>query len=362
MDTGIYQGTKTYLNELVAALARLDLVNDYYLFDSESNGARFSDASPNFIRQNTCSNSGVANFLYGFARVAKKHRIDIFQTNYFKPLWMPCRSVIVIHDILQTIMPQYFPFRLRMFQYLFQPYMVRQTDAVITVSNYTKTQLIEKYHINPDKIFVTPEAAAPICRRITSNLSNVSQRYGIDGKFVLYVGRLAPIKNIPVMLKAFAEFLRRNQKPVKFVLIGQKDPSFRETEIDRLVEDLNLSHSVIFHSNVPWEDLVAIYNLASVFLFMSQGEGFGLPILEAMACGTPVIASDSTACSEIAGDAAIKIPPHDVAGIAHALQLVLENCAVQRALSQKGIERAGEFTWEECARKTMKIYEYVSAQ
>lgn len=360
IETGIYQGTRVYLNELVTALARIDHENRYCLFNAGYYGGVSLPEARNFTRQKMQTNKGEFNLLIGFSQIARKHRIDVFQTNYFKPLFLPCKSVIVIHDILQEVMPRYFPPRLRVFQKTLLPHMARQADAVITVSEFTRDQLLVRYRLNPEKVFVTPEAAAPVFRRLNSDASAVLRQYGIQGEYILYVGRLAPIKNIPGMLQAFAMVHRRMGGALKFVLLGQRDPLFSETEINGLIDRLKIAEGVVRLSSVPTEDLVAIYNHASVFLFMSHGEGFGLPILEAMACGTPVITSNTTACNETAGNAAMKISPDHAADIAEALIMVLENSGIQQDLSEKGLRRSRHFTWEACARKTLNVYEHVS--
>lgn len=348
-------------------MAKIDSENLYYLFNSQY-GGNLSEGcdlhphpptAPNFIRRKMLTNNGEFNLLCGFAKITRQHRIDVFHTNYFKPLLISSRSVIVIHDILQEIMPQYFSPKLQFIQKTLLPLMARQADAVITVSHFTKTQLLEKYRLNPNKIFVTLEAAANVFRRLELDPSEVLQRYGIEGEYILYVGRLAPIKNIPTMLKAYAKVHRHLGGDLKFVLVGQRDPAFPESEIDGLIDYLEISDSIIFLSSVPTEDMVAIYNLASVFLFMSYGEGFGLPILEAMACGAPVITSDTTACNEIAGNAAIKLPPGNVDQIADAIIMVLKNSGLQKELSEKGLARSDEFKWESCARETLNVFEHV---
>ena len=155
----------------------------------------------------------------------------------------------------------------------------------------------------------------------------------------------------------FAEVRERINKSLKFVLVGHKDLLFEDTEIERVLQALNIWDSVIFLSNIPIGDLVSIYNRAQALIFISHGEGFGLPILEAMACGTPVITSNTTACDEIAGDAAMKVEPENLKEAVHALTQVLENETLRRHLREKGLSRAAEFSWARCARETLALYE-----
>jgi len=293
----------------------------------------------------------------GFAREARRYQLDVFHTNYLTPIAMPCKTVVTIHDILYEIFPQFFPLFHRCMQKALTPILARRADAVITVSHFSRNLLLELYGLDPAKVHVTLEAAAPCFRPLGKGGEQILCKYGIGGEFILYVGRIAPIKNIPAMLEAFAEVRTRLGKSLQFVLVGQRDPIFREKRIGDYLQKLGISESVILLSGIPISDLVWLYNRARALFFVSYGEGFGLPILEAMACGTPVITSNTTACDEIAGDAAFKICPGDRDAAVHALAQVLEDTALGDSLRQKGLARAAEFSWERCARRTLDIYE-----
>lgn len=359
VDTGIYQGTKIYLNNLVSALASIDRNNEYLLFNAHYGDTLLSRQSPNFIKQKISNKSGKYNLIFGFGREAQKNKLDLFHTNYIRPVYMRCKTIVTVHDILQEVMPQFFPKHHRLLLKALVPLLLRYTDTILTVSNYTKDLLMDLYNLAPERIFVTHEAAAPCFRCIEDDEQSkkVLNKYRIKGEYVLYVGRIAPIKNIPNMLKAFAQAKNKIDKSLKFVLVGQRDPIFEETQLKHVLQWSNLSQSVIFLSMVPTYDLVYIYNHARALIFISYGEGFGLPILEAMSCGVPVITSNTTACNEIAGNAAVKVNPDDLEAATNALIDFIEDEEKRKKYQTNGLKRAAEFSWDRCAKETLWAYE-----
>jgi len=356
VDTHIYQGTKTYLGQLVEALASFDRDDLYFLFNAHYERSPLSMHTPNFIRQPLVTNSGKYNLLMGFAREAHRNRLDLFHTNYLTPIGMPCKTVVTIHDILFEILPEFFPPFHRRIQKLFTSRLARRADAVITVSQFSRNLLLELYGLDPSKVFVTLEAASSFFRPLGKGGEKVLRKYGIHDDFILYVGRIAPIKNIPGMLEAFVEVRAKMGGHLQFVLVGQRDPIFREHKIENHLKELGILDSVIFLNGIVTSDLVWLYNRAQVLFFVSYGEGFGLPILEAMACGTPVITSNTTACDEIAGDAALKVCPGDKEAAVHALTCILEDTELRKSLKQKGLLHAAKFSWDICAKMTLDIY------
>lgn len=185
----------------------------------------------------------------------------------------------------------------------------------------------------------------------------VKYKYGIDNDFILYVGRLVPIKNIPRMLKAFAEYNSKTDRKITFVLVGSFDHVYPDNEIRDLITQLSSLHQIRVLSDIISQyELVRLYNSALCFFFVSLGEGFGLPILEAMGCGTPVITSNVTSCPEIGGSAAMCVDPFDNKSIYECLYNVLSSAQLRKQMQQDGIKRAASFSWDRCGRQTIEQY------
>jgi glycosyltransferase involved in cell wall biosynthesis len=194
-------------------------------------------------------------------------------------------------------------------------------------------------------------------------LAAVRQKYDLPERFILYVGTIEPRKNLTALLEAYAALMERlsvcDLRPalsdVRLVIVGKKGWLYEG--FFRRLHELGLEDRVLFTGYVPDEDLPAIYSAADLFVFPSLYEGFGLPVLEAMACGTPVIASNASSLPEVAGEAGIMIAPHDVRGLAEAMERLLMDKQLRAELRARGLERAKQFTWERAAAMTLEVYQ-----
>jgi len=240
--------------------------------------------------------------------------------------------------------------------------MLHRADALIAVSHNTKRDLLHVLGIPDEKVHVIHEAADRIFRPLSDEafLEEGRRRYGLTRPFILYVGTLEPRKNLGVLLRAFA--LLRSEAKIEqdLVLVGRKGWCWED--VLRLVDDLSLNGQVTLTGHVPREDLPLLYNLADLFVYPSLYEGFGLPPLEAMACGLPVVASNTSCFPEILGGAALLVDPQDVNGLARSMYSLLRDPAARRTYSQKGLERAGSFSWVRAARETLEVYRSVCPQ
>jgi glycosyltransferase involved in cell wall biosynthesis len=221
----------------------------------------------------------------------------------------------------------------------------------------TKCDLIERYGTEPDKITVVypgyDEATfQPV--RDEEVIEAVKARYGIAGDYILFVGTLQPRKNLIRLVKAFAD-CRSPIADCRLVIAGKKGWLYQE--IFRRVEELGLEKKVVFTGYVPEGDLPALLSGAHLFVFPSLYEGFGLPVLEAMACGTPVVCSNASSLPEVAGDAALMVDPLDVEGLATAMERVLSDEELRAELTERGFKQARKFSWERCARETLAVLE-----
>ena len=289
----------------------------------------------------------------------RRHDLDIIHdpTGSCPILLAPTYRVVTIHDVIPYLYPQTSTRLDRWIYRYWLPWAVQHVDVIITVSQQSRKDILHFLPVSPDKVMVIPEAADSRFRPLPDDVvASVLQRYDIPKPYILYVGSLAPRKNLPRLLRAYAR-VREWHPAWRLVIVGAR--KWKTTPIFATVQQLELEPYVHFTGYVADEDLPALYNGADLFVFPSLYEGFGLPVLEAMACGTPVITSNTSSLPEVAGDAALLVDPHDVEAIAAAMHRVLTDPDLARKLRKKGLARASQFTWERTARETIAVYEKV---
>jgi glycosyltransferase involved in cell wall biosynthesis len=259
-------------------------------------------------------------------------------------------QVIVVHDILPLRFPTEYPWQQYYFRYLV-PAMLKRARAIVAVSEHTKRDLRLFYGIDAGAIEVVPNGYDRERYRVGLASQEMKAKYDLQS-YLLYVGNLLPHKNLQRLLRAFA--LIAAEVPQLLVIAGHKDPRYHPM-LAAEAQALGMAQKVRFLDYVPAADLPALYTGADVFVLPSLYEGFGLPILEAMACGTPVIASHTSAIPEVTGDAAVLIDPQDVPALAASMHAVLVNPEVREALRQRGLARAAQFSWDRTARAVLHI-------
>ncbi len=286
------------------------------------------------------------------------HGADLFHaTDHLLPYLSHARSVFTLHDLAFRFYPETHTRLNRWFLTLMMPRFLRAADAIIAVSECTKQDALRLYGIDRAKIMVIGEGVHPRFRSVGPQItSDVRRKYGLPEHFILAVGTIEPRKNLPILFEAF----KQAQRPeVKLVIAGKKGWLYDRT-FARLRE-LGLGQRVAFTDFVPDEDLPALYTAAEAFAFPSLYEGFGLPVLEAMACGTPVLCSNTSSLPEVAGDAALPISPGDVRGWAQAIEQITRDATLRAELRQRGLRQAKRFSWEETARQTREVYREIYA-
>lgn len=269
------------------------------------------------------------------------------------------RTVTTIPDLAFEHHPEYFsPFQVAWSKRLIAG-SAKRADHIITVSEFSRADLIRRYGVDPGKITVTYEAAGEEYHPLDDSAAreHIARRYGIRRPFILYVGRLQGRKNLVNLVKAY-ESIRRRGAEQQLVLVGNKE--WMADDIISKIAELKLENDVVLTGYAPNQDLPWFYNAADVFAYVSFFEGFGLPLIEAMACGTPVITSRGSSLEEVAGDAAIIVDPHDVLGIARALEDVLSEESLRKALKSRGIQRSATFSAKTMASETAGVYQKVS--
>jgi glycosyltransferase involved in cell wall biosynthesis len=234
---------------------------------------------------------------------------------------------------------------------------LERADAIVTISEHTRRDLVERMGARPDRIVVTPLAQGPDMAPVSDpgRLRAVRHHYRLPDRFVLFLGALEPRKNVARLIEAYSALPDILQRQFSLVIAGSKG-WLSETIRDEVARR-GLSGRVRFIGYVRQEDIAALYSLATVFAYPSLYEGFGLPVLEAMACGTPVLTSNVSSLPEVAGGAALLVSPTDVGDIAEGLAQMLEDTAFTAKLSARGLEWVTRFSWDRCARETLAVYE-----
>lgn len=283
-------------------------------------------------------------------------------TEHLLPHFKRVRTVFTLHDLIFKLYPEHHLPRNRLFLQLAMPLFLRRADAVICVSEHTRQDAIRIYHMPEAKLHVIHEGVSARFRADvpSRDLQRVRERYHLPENFLLFVGTIEPRKNLVTLFQAFKALREQAPDLAEELIIAGKhgwlaDATYRAVHVN------NLTGLVRFVGRVDDNDLPALYRLARVFVFPSLYEGFGLPPLEALACGTPVVASNTSSLPEVLGDAALLVPPLDVGAWVQALRRALTDAALRRTLSQRGLERAAHFTWQRTAEATLRVYEGVLA-
>jgi len=358
-------GIGTYVRNLLRQLGRQDDKHDYVVLCREQDWDTVEECGPRF--QPVIEAAGAYSIAEQFALPMdlRREAVDLFHApHYVLPMLTPCRSVVTIHDCIHLRFPQYLPNRIGYAYARAQMWMATNKAArVMTVSEASKRDILRYFRVPESRIDVIYNAiderfwAEPDAEHI----ERVRERYRLTAPFVLYAGNIKPHKNLERLIEAFN--LLRTDRPdladVELLIIG--DEISKYATLRRAVHRHKLHKHVRFFGFVPDQTLAALYRLAKVFVFPSLYEGFGLPPLEAMASGTPVITSNVSSLPEVVGDAALMIDPYEPAAIADAMRRVLTDPALHAALRARGLARAREFSWERSIKRVREIYDEVLA-
>ncbi|MEP6719354.1 MAG: glycosyltransferase family 1 protein [bacterium] len=353
-------GNESYAKNLIEALAEIDDVNQYTIFVTKREAReRFSNRWPNFQVRTTPPHTPFVRIPLTLSAELRRNRVDVLHVQFTAPPFSPCPVVVSIHDLSFEHLPQTFKRRSRMQLRLTVRRSARNAAQVIALSEHARADLIDTYHLRPEKVNVVPLAApdafAPV--RDDNELQRVRQIYGIDRSYILSVGSIQPRKNLRRLIEAYSVLHQQQPegKLPQLVLVGKNAWLYDETL--QLLKDREVGDSIILTGYVPESDLPALYSGALCFIYPSYFEGFGLPPLEAMKCGAPVIVGNKTSLPEVVGDAALMIDPFDVNAIAAAIQKVISDSDFRSELRVKGMQRAKQFDWKETARRTLAVYE-----
>jgi glycosyltransferase involved in cell wall biosynthesis len=354
-------GIGTYVYYLITNLLKINDSHSYHLINYKKTDI-FTDTDEIIIKNPFRHISKTyAWYLYSAIRLNKNSDLDIIHNPSQIPTYFKIRqkSIVTAHDITPLLLPDAFRLGRPLIYKLLTVKTLQNADKIIAVSYSTKRDLLKHLNIQDDRVEVIYEGVDHEKYRVLpdAEVQDIKERYGLDSPFILYVGTLEPRKNIPNLIKAFSK-LNKGVNKYKLVIVGKK--GWKYDEIYKTVEELDIKRDVIFTGYVLSEDLPKLYNAASLFVYPSLYEGFGLPPLEAMACGTPVITSNTSSLPEVVGNAGIMVNPYNVDDLAEAMREVLTNEGLRQDMIGKGLERAKLFNWEKTAADTLRVYREVS--
>jgi radical SAM superfamily enzyme YgiQ (UPF0313 family)/glycosyltransferase involved in cell wall biosynthesis len=290
-------------------------------------------------------------------RLVRDLAVDVAHfTNGMIPVGGRCATVVTIHDTSLTTLPHFHPPRRVLLHRPLVAWAASHADAIITVSNSACRDIASLYRIGPDRLRAILEAAAPWFRPVTDERARarVRERYGLAERFALFVGAIEPRKNLPRLMEAFAARRHAGDLPLQLVCAGPY--GWLSRGLTRQIERLGIGHALRFTGYVPAEDLPVLYSLSELFVFPSLYEGFGLPVVEAMACGTPVIASRAASLTEVADGAVEFVDPLDTVGLGEAMVRLARDPERRRTLAARGLARAETFSWDRAAQATLAVY------
>ncbi len=345
-------GLGVYARNLVNALLSIDGKQNEFFFYQKETDSRDLNTLERILWENT-----------EVPHRARKDRVDLLHTPAFAPPWpKPCPTVVTVHDLIGLAFPNQMGWPSRFYWRSWLPARVRRADRMIAVSEHTKRDIVKYLGVDEKEITVIYPSGHEGFRSVTEErlLRETRERYGIKEKYLLAVGTLEPRKNLLKTIEAFKGFLKRrksSEATYQLVVVGGVDFAHGKV-FTKVVNDSPIEgEEIIFTGYVEQEVLNRLYSGAEAFVFCSLYEGFGIPLLEAMASGTPVITSRGSSLPEVAGDAALYVDPTDSNSITQAMLSVCENSRLREELIKKGAERIKQFSWEKTARRTMEVYQ-----
>lgn len=365
-------GSGQYLSHLLNALSEVDHHNEYVLLGPHPIQSMPVKAYPYHTRPVpalAAKNDNIEKVVweqFTGPLAARQEKVDLFHIPYFAPPLFPLTpTVVTIHDVISMRLPAYQPNgRVKAYTNLIA-HSAHRATRIIAPSMHAKQDIIDMLKLPPERIHVIYEAAGTEYRPISDpdTLAAARARYGLGQRYVFYLGGLDQRKNIPQLVRAFARlYAKLNDPTLQLLIAGNPDKNKGALFPDPrpVAADLGMSGQIIYRY-IEEEDKPALYSGASLFVFPSLYEGFGLDPLEAMSCGAPVVCSNRTSLPEVVGDAALSIDPNNILALVEAMYNVLTNAELQADLRARSLQQAKRFDWHKTAEQTLAVYEEVLA-
>jgi glycosyltransferase involved in cell wall biosynthesis len=362
---GIVGGTETYADGLLREFAASGSSDEFVIFVNQESIDWPLPQAANFHRV-VCPVRAISRFdryLYEQLRLPRllaEHRIDVVHSlGYVTPFRTPCPSVVSILDIVYDY-PGAFPFAKKQLLKALVAGSARFSDHIITISGASQKQIVARLNVPADKVTVTLLAHKERPATDDSDWANLCETLGITHEYALAFSSLSPSKNIPMLLQAFAKIKADSDAPAQLVLVGHRPK--RGVVLDELVRSLGLGSSVVFTGYLSDRQLSLLLHQALAFVFPSLYEGFGIPVLEAMAAGVPVACSDAASLPEVAGDAAVFFDPRSRDQMAAQLQRLIVDAELRASLIRHGLQNVRRFSWAQTAKQTLDVYHRVASR
>jgi len=356
-------GNETYIRQLILALAELDQENRYSIYLAEREAVEewrslFARAYPNFSVRRLPRPTPIVRAPVALAVELRRRPVDLLHVQYTAPPFCPVPVVATIHDLAFEHHPETFTRRGSWQMKLTVRRTARRAARVATVSEFSREDLLRTYRLSPEKVVVTYNGVEPRFQPIPEDhreAASVRDRWGIAGPYILALGSLQPRKNLPRLIRAYGALRRRHPQINHQLVIAGRD-LWLTGEIHRQVAEEPWAREIVRTGYVPDEALPALYRNADLLVYPSFFEGFGLPPIEAMACGVPVVTSHVGSLPEVCGEAAAWIDPFDEDSIERVMLEVLTNPDRQASMRAAGLEQARRFDWQQTARRTLALY------
>ena len=347
-------GNEVYARSLVGAFATVDKRSDFYTYISLKEAESWI---PQRFHIRYVSGNPFARLGYGLAAQVRRDRPDMLHVQYTAPLFCPVPVVVSIHDVSFLEHPEYFTAVRRKQLSVTVARTAKAASKIITGSEFSRESILRAYDVDPEKVVVVSNAASPFFRVVNREAATrkVRNTFGLHGPFVLSVGDLQPRKNHIGLIQAFSDLVKScPQLPHRLVLAGQD--TWFGARVREAARQSGIEDRISFLGFVSDDDLLQLYNAADCFVFPSYYEGFGIPILEAMACGRAVVCANTSSIPEVADGAGLLFDPYQPEEIARAMRDVLIDSQLRQRMERLGVQRAAAFTWRETARLTLEIY------
>ncbi len=352
-------GNCTYMRNLVESLLAIDARNEYILYITRENypyHERFrahKNASLSYL-----GSGSPLERMFRLARQTFRDGIDILHVNYYGPPFYRGKLIMTVHDLSFEHLPDCFTTFERVKDRLLIPFYIRRADRILTVSEFSKQDMVALYGAVPEKIVVGYNGVNPAFKPLSDGgeqeeAAKILGSYGINKTFILYIGRLNRRKNLHILIDAFNRIKKDGKFEHQLVIVGRRD--YLPASDMEMINSSPFYQDIVFTGYLPDQHLPLAYGRADVFVYPSLFEGFGLPCLEAMACGCPVVTSNTTSLPEVVGDTGILIDPLNPGEIAAAITTVLTDPGRRSAMARMGLERAKLFTWKHTAEKMREI-------